>query len=272
MIAFSLPPETQRRPLRVRTQVSDKMTFEDHRSFNDCENKIASGERSFWQVGRALGLIRDKRLYREGFSSFEDYVASRWDMSVKNAHRLIKAAKIMRNLAESLQIGDTDPMPANEAQVRQLARLSGRDQIKVWRGLTQEAGQTGARITAQVIRERVNHLFASRRKPSADACATPAGTRQPTQMIGFRCKAEVSLDDFLGRIRQVIVAWSHLRQIDAAELAPGSAGCFHGPPKRFEPHPGVAFSRGGFSFPSVTYGPRAGSRGPGGLLSPPFLP
>jgi len=63
-------------------------------------------------VGRAhaLALIRNQRLYRQSFKTFEDYCLRRWQYARAYAYRLIGAAETMRVLSP---MGDI-PLPANE--------------------------------------------------------------------------------------------------------------------------------------------------------------
>ena len=42
------------------------------------EQVIEKGLKTFVDVGNALLAIRDKRLYRQGFGTFEDYCKDRW--------------------------------------------------------------------------------------------------------------------------------------------------------------------------------------------------
>ena len=52
---------------------------------------------SFMNVGRALAEIRDERLYRDDYDTFEDYLAGRWGLDSERA------------IAESRTDGPGDP-------------------------------------------------------------------------------------------------------------------------------------------------------------------
>ena len=67
----------------------------------------------------ALAEIRDSRLYREEFETFEGYCRGRWDMSIRHSQRLMLSAGVI----ESLQTRPIGRIPANEAQVRPLTQL-----------------------------------------------------------------------------------------------------------------------------------------------------
>lgn len=86
---------------------------------HDLEGAIEKGLAGFVEVGRALEGIRDRRLYREKFASFEEYLRDRWGMSRSYAYRQIDAAEIAGTVSP---IGDTSA-PATESVARELAPL-----------------------------------------------------------------------------------------------------------------------------------------------------
>lgn len=56
-----------------------------------CEAVIEKGLQTFIEVGNALLEIRDSRLYRQDYGTFEDYCRKRWKISRAHAYRLIEA-------------------------------------------------------------------------------------------------------------------------------------------------------------------------------------
>lgn len=119
------------------------------------ELTIATGLQTFYAVGEALLAIRDGRLYRADYATFEDYCRDRWGMSRIQAHRLIDAADVR---AELLPTGNT--LPANERQARPLAALSPDQRREAW-GLAVElaADHTpNGQPTAQLVAAAVAHV------------------------------------------------------------------------------------------------------------------
>ena len=55
-------------------------------------------------TAKALGEIRDRRLYRASHSTFEDYLALRWDMSAGHAYRLIRAEAATADVARGVTL------------------------------------------------------------------------------------------------------------------------------------------------------------------------
>src|SRR5688572_46882 len=84
------------------------------------EGVIERGLQTFYAVGAALLAIRDTRLYRANYETFEQYCFQRWKMSRIHAHRLMEASEVVENL---LPIGN---IPATESQARELASLADR--------------------------------------------------------------------------------------------------------------------------------------------------
>lgn len=91
------------------------------------EATIKAGLQTFYEVGTALFAIRDGRLYRRDFATFEDYCRKRWGIVASRARQLIGAASVIANL-ESV----TNVTPANEGQARALASLAADSQVAVW--------------------------------------------------------------------------------------------------------------------------------------------
>lgn len=102
------------------------LTIDEARRLKHCEKVIERGLATFYEVGNALAEIRESRLYRMTYASFEDYCRERWQMSRFYAHRLIDAAQVVETL---LPIGN---IPTNEAQARELARHEPDVQKAVW--------------------------------------------------------------------------------------------------------------------------------------------
>ncbi len=91
------------------------------------EATISAGLQTFYEVGNALLAIRDARLYRRDFATFEEYCQKRWGMVASRARQLIGAAGVAANLE-----GVTTVTLSNEAQARALASLAADVQQVVW--------------------------------------------------------------------------------------------------------------------------------------------
>jgi hypothetical protein len=117
-----------------------------------CEAALDNLRMAFWAAGKALQTVRDGRLYRNGYATFEDYVEHRWDISVRQAYRLIAAWPIAERVSP---VG-----PAlTESQVRELMPVAdshGPDAAAV---VYQAVAETdGVRVTATVLHDVVGIL------------------------------------------------------------------------------------------------------------------
>lgn len=114
----------------------------------ECEAVIERGIKTFVDVGMALMEIRDGRLYRRDYSTFEDYCRDKWGMSRIHAHRMIEAAEVTGNL---LPMGNI--LPVSERQARPLASLPSDVQPLVWQVAVETAPE--GKITARHVEETV---------------------------------------------------------------------------------------------------------------------
>jgi hypothetical protein len=83
----------------------------DHKRLDELEAVIERGVQTFIEVGKALTEIRDSRLYKQTYNSFETYCKERWGFSRARGYQLIDAAKLSTTV---------DTPPANERQARAL--------------------------------------------------------------------------------------------------------------------------------------------------------
>jgi hypothetical protein len=107
-------------------------------------------EGNFYEVGAALRAIRDRRLYKAEFRSFEAYCADRWDLARTTAYQVIRASIAVDN------VRDATPghvVPANEGQARPLTKLPAQAQREVWVVVVETA--PGGRITARHVEQAV---------------------------------------------------------------------------------------------------------------------
>jgi len=101
----------------------------------ELETIIENGLKTFVDVGLALMKIKEKKLYRQEYGTFEEYCKSRWSISRSYGWRLIESAKVIENLLPTGNI-----LPINEKQVRHLSGLTPEKQVEVWQGLLKTHG------------------------------------------------------------------------------------------------------------------------------------
>ncbi len=105
----------------------------------ECEQTIQRGLSTFIEVGSALLTIRDQRLYRVHYATFEAYCEQRWSLSRGRAYQLINAAE----MSTTVDI-------TSERQARELSGLDGDTAREVFTAATEA---TDGKPTAAAIRE-----------------------------------------------------------------------------------------------------------------------
>lgn len=116
------------------------------------EEVIRRGLNTFVEVGAALLAIRDGRLYRAEFGTFEDYCQERWGIKRQRAYELMSAAGVVNVLSEI-----SDKLPERESHVAPLASLEPEQQREAWARVI-ETAQDG-KVTAAHVQSVVDELY-----------------------------------------------------------------------------------------------------------------
>lgn len=157
------------------------------------EAKVEQGLRAFWEIGQALGRIRDRRLYRQEYGTFDDYCINRWEMSRRSAYQLIEAARVYENVRHGAQI-----LPANERQTRPLVTLPPEKQQEAWAKAVSTApnGRVTSTHIAQIVKEyqQKGSGSKSKNKNISKKPQSQAGTASRSCWNCYHCSREF-LDD-----------------------------------------------------------------------------
>ena len=88
----------------------NSLTAFDRKRYADCCQRIADGIKTCFDVGLALTEIRDDKLYREEFDTFEEFCKQTFQLERAHAYRMIEAAEIKMS-----PIGDKTSMTFAES-------------------------------------------------------------------------------------------------------------------------------------------------------------
>ena len=128
------------------------------------EAVIGKGMSSFLEVGNALAEIKQGKLYRSTYKTFENYCDKRWGFTRQRAHQLVYAADMAEELkAEvakvkmSTQVDKTVPV-ANERQARELSRLPDNFRLDAWEKAVSRAD--GGAVSVAKVRAVVDETLA----------------------------------------------------------------------------------------------------------------
>lgn len=124
-----------------------------------CEQRIERGLETFLEVGHALQLIRDKRLYRASHGTFEAYCQERWDIKASRARQLCAAVEIIQGLKTS----GVSQLPSSERQTRPLLSVPVAQRPQVWQEAVSTAPQ--GKISAAHVEQTANRVL-GRSKPA----------------------------------------------------------------------------------------------------------
>lgn len=144
--------------------MTDLLQISKDSTIDECEDVIRHGLHTFIQVGQALMLIRDERLYREkGYERFEDYCQEVWGWKRGYANYQIQAAKVAITLSDG---HPGDQMPTTERQARELARLEPKEQHEAWQRAIDTA--PNGKITAAHIQSVVDDMLGKDDEPETE--------------------------------------------------------------------------------------------------------
>ncbi|WP_414756604.1 hypothetical protein [Anabaena sp. CCY 9910] len=120
-------------------------------------------ERAFFEAGKALAELRDRRLYRSSHRTFEEYCRDRFGHSRRQSYLLMDAAVVFDNLVEICDQFD-HKLPTAEGQVRPMTKLEPQEQQEVWLKAVELAG--GKVPTGRIVKDVVQRIMESSKAPN----------------------------------------------------------------------------------------------------------
>lgn len=156
------------------SQLSTYLTESEKQVLSTCEGVIERGLKSFIEVGTALQAIRDNRLYRESFATFEAYCQDKWNLTSRHANRLIEAVEVNEDLRPmGLEL------PTNERQARPLSRVEPEIRAELWQTALDTA--PNGKVTAAHVEKVVNERQALKQERKEEKAARKDYTQLETQ-------------------------------------------------------------------------------------------
>jgi hypothetical protein len=132
--------------------MNNQLNISERNELERCEVVIKQGLQTFVEVGQALMLIRDKRLYRAEFGTFEKYCQDKWGFTDNFSRRLINSSQVIENI-KSVPIGTV--LPKTESQARPLTKIEPELQKEVW---NETVNRHGDNITQKKVEQVVNEF------------------------------------------------------------------------------------------------------------------
>jgi hypothetical protein len=137
---------------------SEELTYEEQSDLLNLERKI---EKGFYEAGKALSEIRERKLYRDKWGNFESYILDRFGFKRNYANKQIAAAEIVDQLAEklvqgtncTLSVTPTVTLPTSEGQIRPLTTVPLDARPAIWKEAVEQAA--GRVPTENLVRKIV---------------------------------------------------------------------------------------------------------------------
>jgi hypothetical protein len=186
-LASQPPPLRESSPPIVPEVVEfEDLTEEEERDRLFWERKV---ERAFYEAGKALKELRDRRLYRSTHRTFEEYCWDRFGFRRRHPYRLIDAATVFEHLvqmcpdrtqnenlidvSQEMCPNRTQILPTTEYQVRPLTELNPDEQLEAWQQAVEE--NEGKVPPARLVKDIVQRIRERRPVPNpwrvGDVCA-----------------------------------------------------------------------------------------------------
>ncbi|MFN6559473.1 MAG: hypothetical protein RMY28_006650 [Nostoc sp. ChiSLP01] len=121
-------------------------------------------ERAFFEAGKALAELRDRRLYRSTHRTFKEYCRDRFGFSRRQPYHLMEAAVIFDNLVEKCE-RNVHILPTNEWQVRPLAKLDPNTQPEAWQQAVESAN--GKVPSHRIVKDAVQKIMERTQVPNS---------------------------------------------------------------------------------------------------------
>ena len=135
---------------------------------NELEKTIKDGLRTFVAVGTALAEIRDSRLYRAEYPSFDNYVQAALGIKKSYAYQIIESAGAAKSVSAIADI-------KNEAQARELARVPEPRRVEVLAAAGDQPTARGIKEAAvEVLAPNPKRKYTKRNLPAVSG--PPAGS------------------------------------------------------------------------------------------------
>jgi len=173
----SVGPSSPANNKQISISQSSGLTPPEREFLKSYEEVLQRGLGTFFEVGNALIAIRDARLYRVDYETFDAYCHERWGIGRTYAWRVIGAAERLRLLPP----GDQNPRPTSEFQMRPFLKLRPEAFPPAWQKIV--AKSKGGLITSEKIRQLVAE-FAPEGNKQARADCRPRRVR-----LSKRCGA-----------------------------------------------------------------------------------
>ena len=164
-----LPPQSgspESEAVIALVEVVEELTEEEAASRHRLELRIERGieqiERTFYEIGKNLAELRDRRLYRSTHKKWSDYCNERFSrIKRRQADYFILASEVIDDLKNGHNCAHF-PLPTSESQVRSMKHLTKAQRQQAWQaGVAESSGNVPTAKTIKGIVERLQERDAT---------------------------------------------------------------------------------------------------------------
>jgi hypothetical protein len=127
---------------------------------------VATVESALLRIAKALKEIKEGRLYRAHYNTFEDFVATELGKGREYGYRLVRCESVLTGLLED-GISAAN-LPDTERICRELARLDPKLRKNVWQRSLLMAEQAGKPVDAKLVDEVIDEQADEQDEPEKE--------------------------------------------------------------------------------------------------------
>ncbi|MEI6493687.1 MAG: DUF5131 family protein [Verrucomicrobiota bacterium] len=184
------------------------LTQVEQQDFHRLDGIVSAGMRAGVDAATALFEIRERRLYRAGFATFEEYCQNVHSLTRQYANRLIVAGRVRAEM-ETIVSKKGLPLPDKESHLRELARVEQpKQRVSLYGEALKEATKGGHHLTAEAIAAKVDELLGED-PGEEDAPKPPSPSHRLKEAVGVLDLLESKLAEG-GNVRSLLAKLRHL--------------------------------------------------------------
>lgn len=168
------------------------LTTQERVRLHQLERLVEKHIVGFIETGKALAEIRSSRLYREHYSTFEQYVKERWALSRSRADELCRSTATAELILSTTGSANSDtPLPENvpELTLRPISQLPGGDLQSQARRLSAMVAPEG-KAPSHTVTAKVSRMIREATQGEDRKRALPARELMFTRPISRLAKVE----------------------------------------------------------------------------------
>lgn len=175
-----------------------RLTEREAREYAKYCETIVNEMGSFLRVGLALKRIKEKKLYREKYKTFELCVRGLFDLAARRAQQIMQSAEVVEQLSAQTENAKNSShfdftLPKTESQAAALLQVPQQERAALWlKAVEQSEGKVTAKKISETIRQEGAATIKKQAEEGAKASRSAKGPHAPFEDAYFAFATEVS--------------------------------------------------------------------------------